>query len=130
MIEVAATAAAAFIPVISDGVRGVFARLTGGAGARPQNVEEAIALQDADTARLTALAALDSAGETYKWVNAVRALQRPFAVALVLGSYVGARFTLDVMPDDLTAYASAVTFYLFGERMNFHAKRGEATRNR
>lgn len=129
MLEVAATAAAAFIPVISDGVRGVFARFTGGAGARPQNVEEAIALQDADTARLAALAALDQSGETYRWVNAVRALQRPVAVLLVLGSYVGARFTLDTMPDDLTSFASAVTFYLFGERMNFHAKRGEARRS-
>lgn len=128
MIEILATAGAALIPVLSDGVRGVFARFTGGAGAQPQNVEERLALYEADTRRLEALARLDSVGETFKWVNAVRALQRPFAVGVVLSAYVGARFTLDTMPDDLTAYASTVTFYLFGDRANYHAKRSETTR--
>jgi hypothetical protein len=123
MIEILATAGAALLPVLSDGIRGIFTRVTGGAGALPTNVEEVVSLQEADTRRLEALARLDTYGETYKWVNAVRALQRPVVVAAVMATYVGVRFSLDVMPEDLTAYASAITFYLFGDRANYHAQR-------
>ncbi|OUV96696.1 MAG: hypothetical protein CBD02_04575 [Candidatus Pelagibacter sp. TMED142] len=130
MIDILATSAAALLPVATDGVRAVINRLTGGAGANPANIEERIALQEADTARLNALAALEQTGETYKWVEAVRALQRPTAVVIVLGCYTGARFALDVMPDDLVTFASAVTFYLFGERTNMYARRYTQTRGR
>ena len=46
------------IPAFADGVRGIFQRLTGGAGAKPANVGEAISLMKADTERLQALAQL------------------------------------------------------------------------
>ena len=50
----------ALVPAFADGVRGLFARLTGGAGAQPQSVGEAIQLMEAQTARVKALAELDA----------------------------------------------------------------------
>lgn len=123
MIEVLATASTALIPVATDGVRAVINRLTGGAGANPANVQERIDLQNADTERLRALAALEQSGESYQWVNAVRALQRPVAVGVVLGCYAWARVALGIVPDDLVSLTGAVTFYLFGERTNMYARR-------
>ena len=116
-------AATAFIPVIADGARGLFARFNGDAGAAPQNVEEAVRLREADTARLVALAQLDQVGDTYKWVNAVKGLQRPFVIASVFAAYVYARLTMDVMPPDLVDYTAMVGFYLFGDRVNMYARR-------
>lgn len=128
MLEILASAAPAFFPVLSDGIRGVFARFTGNAGAAPQNTQEYIAVQQAETERLQALAALDAAGETYKWVNAVRSLQRPFAVFMVLGGYTATVvFSLTDNPetlDYLRVFAQSSVFYLFGDRTNWHSQRG------
>ena len=49
----------ALVPVVSDGVRGIIAKFTGGAGGQPQNVEERVKLMEAEAAKLQALAALD-----------------------------------------------------------------------
>ena len=111
----------ALLPAITDGVRGLLARITGGAGARPQNIAEVIQLMQADTARLQALASLDTpAGTVSVWVANVRAMQRPIACALVIGAYIVAVNSAKTLPagalDTLGTYAQMVTFYLFGDR--------------
>lgn len=118
----------ALLPALIDGVRGLLGRLTGGAGAKPQNVQEVIALMQADTARLQALAQLDSpAGPISGWVADWRALQRPVACLLVIGAYVVAVF--NTLPAETIAtlgvYAQMVTFYLFGDRSYSYFKTGK-----
>jgi len=123
-LSLAASAGAALLPVLSDGIRGVFARLTGSEGANPQTVEERIELARSDTERLRALAELDSFGDSYKWVNAIRALQRPLAVFVILTSYAfAAAFIEEGAPPDLAQFAQLAVFYLFGERTNYHARK-------
>jgi hypothetical protein len=117
----------ALLPVVSDGLRGLFGRLTGGVGARPQNVTEVIQLMQADTARLEALAKLDSPpGNVSQWVANIRALQRPVAVVLVIGGYLAALAYAKQLPpatlDGLSQYAQMVTFYLFGDRSYTYLK--------
>jgi len=75
----------ALVPAVSDGIRGVVSRLTGGAGAKPQNIDEVIKLMAAETEKLKALAQLDTpTGTISVWVGNIRALQRPFAVGVVV----------------------------------------------
>src|SRR5262245_56522023 len=75
----------ALIPVVSDGVRAVIGRFSGGAGARPQNVEQTIKLQNADTDRLKALAELDKpSGEISRWVADLRASFRYIAAGFII----------------------------------------------
>ena len=38
----------ALVPAFSDGVRGIIAKFTGGAGGQPQNVEERVKLMEAE----------------------------------------------------------------------------------
>lgn len=81
---------------------------------------------EADTKKLQALAELDSVGETYKWVNAVRGLMRPMAGFTALGIWGFATFDV-TMPEHVynitCQVAGAVIFYLFGERTNMYLNR-------
>lgn len=117
-----------FAPVITDGIRGVVNRFTGGAGAKPANVEEAVKLVDSDIRRLEAISKLDKVdGDVSLWVNNVRALQRPVATAVVLVSWIGLLAVYgNINPQDVidivSNLASAVIFYLFGDRTYMHFK--------
>ena len=83
---------------------------------------------DADTKKLQALAELDSVGDTYKWVNAVRGLMRPVAGILALCIWGYASFDTS-MPahiyEVVSQVAGAVIFYLFGERTVMHLRKGK-----
>ena len=117
----------ALLPALTDGIRGIIGRLTGGVGARPQNVTEVIQLMQADTSRLQALAQLDAPpGNVSVWVANIRALQRPVAVMLVISGYLFALSAAKQLPagtlDSLSQYAQMVTFYLFGDRSYTYLK--------
>lgn len=117
-------AGTALIPVVSDGLRGIFARITGGAGAEPQNIEERVQIMEADTARLQALAQLDSVGDTYQWVNAIRGLVRPLTAFGLVSAYgITAAFFGNADPT-LAGFAQMAAFYYFGERTTAYARNG------
>jgi len=112
----------ALIPAVADGLRGIFSRLTGGAGAKPQNVEEQIKLMTAENERLKALAELDKPSENISpWVADLRASFRYVAGGLII---LGAVSTL-YLPADLLVQdaiwnlAGSVFAFLFGDRMYF-----------
>lgn len=117
----------ALLPALGDGIRGLFNKFTGNAGAKPANVGEVIQLMQADTDRLKAIADMEKGGDTYMWVEAVRKLQRPVAVALIISAYVAAALFSDnqAMIDGLSVYAQMVTFYLFGDRSYAYLKKGK-----
>ena len=110
----------ALLPAAADGIRGIISRFTGGAGANPQNVEEVIKLREAENKRLEIISQLEGQGETYKWVEAVRKLQRPTVVAVTLITwaivFLNPQTYDDFTRDVVQASASSVWFYLFGER--------------
>lgn len=115
----------ALVPALADGVRGVVTKLTGGAGAQPTSIAEVIQLMQAEVERIKALAALDSGGETYKWVEAIRKLQRPVVAMGVLGAWIACNvFSLgDAYSREITTQLAQIVFsYLFGERAYLAAK--------
>ncbi|SOD41600.1 hypothetical protein [Nitrosovibrio sp. Nv4] len=74
----------ALLPMLTDGFRGLFARLTGGAGGTPQNMTERIQLMEAETRKLAALADLDRpSGEVSRWVADLRASFRYVAICAI-----------------------------------------------
>lgn len=111
----------ALIPALTDGVRGIFAKFTGGAGGTPQNVTERIQLMQAETARLSALAEIDKpAGEPSLWVNNLRSSFRYIAIIIIWLATVGAVFTPTV-PEAITLImldlSGACMSFVIGERM-------------
>ena len=111
----------ALIPALTDGVRGIFAKFTGGAGGTPQNINERIQLMQAETARLTALAEIDKpVGEPDKWVTNLRTSFRYVAIILIWVATVAAIFTSSI-PEGITLImldlSGACMSFVIGERM-------------
>jgi hypothetical protein len=121
----------ALLPVFSDGVRGLINRLTGGAGAQPANVEEAIKLMGAETEKLKALAELDKpAGDISRWVTDLRASFRYLAAALIIIGTFGLTVAPSIgMPVDIEVLDTAwnmmgsVFAFMFGDRMYMGLKK-------
>ncbi|MDQ2641280.1 MAG: hypothetical protein M3Y79_11990 [Pseudomonadota bacterium] len=125
-MSLVATLGAALLPAVSDGVRAIFNRVTNGAGARPVNVAELVQLMQAENDRLRILQQLDAPGDVHRWVNDLRALQRPAMATLVLASYASAALWFSPPKDvvqSLGELAGMVIFYLFGAAgwKGFHA---------
>lgn len=124
----------ALIPVVADGVRGLVGMLTGGRGAKPQNVDEAVKLMQAEVEKLRALAELDKpAGEISRWVADLRASFRYLAAAMIiLGTFgyitgiAGGVLTADtVVTDTLLQMTGSVFSFMFGDRMYLSLKNGK-----
>ena len=112
----------ALIPAVADGLRGVFSRLTGGAGAKPQNVEEQIKLMTAENERLKAVAELDKPAENISpWVADLRASFRYIAGGLIILAAVSSLYVRTdlYLQDAVWNLAGSVFAFLFGDRMYF-----------
>mgnify|MGYP001603952405 FL=1 len=120
----------ALVPVFTDAIRGVIGWFTGGSGAQPQNVEEAIKLMQAEVEKLKALALLDApAGNISRWVADLRASFRYIAAGLILMATVAAIFAkgagvpLDTgLVDAMLQLSGSVFSFMFGDRLYFHLK--------
>jgi len=115
------------IPVLADGVRGIFAKFSGGAGGTPQNVDERIKLMEAETARLQALADIDKpSGEPSKWVTDFRASFRYVAILLIWIATIAAVFTSGIEPSItlmMLDLSGACMSFVIGERMYLSLKK-------
>ncbi len=117
----------ALMPTLADGVRGIFAKFSGGAGGTPQNVSERIQLMEAETKRLQALADIDKpAGEPSVWVTDLRASFRYIAIIIIWLATIIAVFTptvaqnITLMMLDLSG---ACMSFVIGERMYLTLKK-------
>jgi len=117
LLTLLGTVLPALLPAVSDGLRGILGRVTGGKGAQPQNIAERIQLMQAENERLSIVAKLDEPGNVHQWVADLRALQRPGLATVVLCSYAIAvhQHVPDAVLEQLGSYAQMVTFYLFGQ---------------
>jgi hypothetical protein len=111
----------ALIPALTDGVRGIFAKFTGGAGGTPQNVTERIQLMQAETERVKALAEVDKpVGEPSLWVTNLRSSFRYVAIIIIWLATISAVFT-PTIPEAITLImldlSGACMSFVIGERM-------------
>lgn len=114
----------ALAPAIADGFKALIGKATG--GAKPLNVAEQVQLMEAETERLKALYSLEGDAATYPWVEAIRKLQRPFVIAVVVLVWASAFLGLTSLSEAsmliLADLSSSVMFYLFGERGYMYIK--------
>lgn len=119
--------APALLPAVTDGLRGIFAKITGGAGGNPQNVAERIQLMQAETERLKAMAELDRPpGEPSKWVTDIRSLFRYAAITLIF-LMTGVSVFSGELPNEikymLLDLSGACMSFVIGERMYLQIKK-------
>ena len=117
----------ALMPALTDGVRGIFAKFTGGAGGTPQNVNERIQLMQAETARLEALAKIDQpSGEPSRWVTDLRSSFRYIAIITIWLATFIAVFTPSVATEItlmMLDLSGACMSFVIGERMYLSLKK-------
>ena len=118
----------ALVPAFSDGVRGIIAKFTGGAGGQPQNVEERVKLMEAEAAKLQALAALDGVnGEPSKWIINLRASFRYVIISAIMIFTGVIVFTPDIVGASVVAIfldmTGACMSFVIGERMYLTLKK-------
>ncbi|MES2367192.1 MAG: hypothetical protein V4563_15045 [Pseudomonadota bacterium] len=110
----------ALVPAITDGARALIGKFTGGAGAQPQNVAEAIQLMEAQTKRVQALAELDKLPDGASlWVINLRGAFRYIVTggavaAAIVGTYTNVNPVFLALLYDL---AGASMSFIIGERM-------------
>lgn len=121
------TMLAAFGPLAVELGKGLIARFVAPDSFKPANVQDWLAMRAADVEMFKVMNEAGGAAASYPWVEAIVRLQRPMIAAAALGTWVFQELT---MPTGATAtaanFASAVGFYLFGDRTLFHAKQGAA----
>lgn len=116
------------VPALADGVRGVFAKITGGAGGTPVNVDERIKLMTAETERLKALNEIDKPdGTPSQFVTDFRAMFRYAMIIVIWIATIVCIFTPQI-PVALTLQmldlSGATMSFVIGERMYFNMKQG------
>lgn len=117
----------ALVPALTDGVRGLFSKFTGGAGGQPQNMQERIALIQAETEKLKALAALDMpTGEPSKWIIDLRSSFRYIIISIILIATIVIVYSPSVQTSIALIFldmTGACMSFIIGERMYLGLKK-------
>lgn len=116
------TILAALGPLAVDLGKSLIGRYLNADGYKPANVAEWLQMRAADVELFKAMNDAGGSGPSYPWVEAIRALQRPAVGAMVLGVWAWSR-TYGTPSPEVDNFASAVGFYLFGDRTLFYVKR-------
>jgi hypothetical protein len=89
---------------------------------KPTNIGEYTQMRQTDLAMFQAMNNAGGSGTTYPWVEAVVRLMRPAVGTIVLGTW---SFMMLTGQDNsaVNNFASAVGFYLFGDRTLFYAQK-------
>ena len=116
------TILATFAPFAVDLGKSLINRFIAGNTFKPANISEYIDMRKMD---LDFFKAMNDAGGTnpsYLWVEAIVRLMRPSVTIIVLGTWAYLELN-GQSSTTVTNFASAVGFYLFGDRTLFYAKK-------
>lgn len=116
------TILATFAPFAVDLGKSLINRFIAGDTFKPATIDEYVKMRQVD---LDFFKAMNDAGGTnasYPWVEAIVRLMRPSVTIIVLGTWAYLELIGQSSPT-VTNFASAVGFYLFGDRTLFYAKK-------
>lgn len=116
------TALALFAPSLIELGKAAIGKFIGG-DFKPATAKDWLDMKRLDLEQFQAINAAGGANPSYKWVEAIVRLQRPFVVAVALGLWAYTHGT-GQGGDTSTVdnFAATVGFYLFGDRTLFHIK--------
>ena len=119
---------AIFAPVAVDTGKALVNRFITPENFKPSNIAEFLQMR---TSELEMFKAMNDAGGTnasYPWVEAIVRLMRPAIAMVVIASWAGMHISNNFTAQDLQmvdTFASAVGFYLFGDRTLFYSRKGK-----
>lgn len=117
------TALTALLPLGIEAGKYAIQRWLAPETVKPGTFAELLDMQRLDLERFKAM---QGGGEhSYPWVAAVRELQRPLFACTVVGLWAFQAATMPEVSETVVNMASAVGFYLFGDRTLFYSRGGK-----
>lgn len=117
------TALAAFGPLVVDLGKSLIARFVAPEEFKPATIEQYTQMRQVDLEMFKAMNEAGGSNPSYPWVEAIVRLMRPAIALIVLGTWCYMEIQGDAS-DTVSNFASAVGFYLFGDRTLFYARKG------
>lgn len=118
------TLLAALGPLAVDLGKSLIGRFIQKDSYKPVNVDEFIKVRQFDLDMFKALNDAGGANPSYPWVEAIVRLQRPAVCFMVLGIWAVLKLN-NLSNDSVDNFASAVGFYLFGDRTLFYSRKSQ-----
>jgi hypothetical protein len=116
------TILAALGPLAVDLGKSLIGRFIAPDGFKPTNIDDYTKMKAVDLQMFKAMNDAGGTNPSYPWVEAVVRLMRPGVALLVLGTWAYMEVTGDASAA-VANFASAVGFYLFGDRTLFYSNK-------
>jgi hypothetical protein len=116
------TILATFAPFVVDLGKSLINRFIAGDTFKPANISEYIDMRKMDLDFFKTMNEAGGTNPSYLWVEAIVRLMRPSVTIIVLGTWCWLEYN-GTPSVSVTNFASAVGFYLFGDRTLFYAKK-------
>lgn len=118
------TILAALGPLAVDLGKSLIARFIAPSEFKPATIEQYSQMRQLDLEMFKAMNEAGGNNPSYPWVEAVIRLQRPTVVAVVLLTWAYLML-IGQSSDAVNNFASAIGFYLFGDRTLFYARKAK-----
>jgi hypothetical protein len=119
------TILAALGPLAVDLGKSLIGRFIQTDGYKPVNIDEYLKMRQFDLDMFKAINEAGGSNPSYPWVEAAVRLMRPAVGIIVLGTWAYMKLN-NQSSDTVDNFASAVGFYLFGDRTLFYSRKTQA----
>jgi len=116
------TILSAFAPVVMDLGKSLINKFVAPDQFKPATIEQYAKMKEIDLEFFKVMNEAGSGNPSYPWVEAVTRLMRPGIGLIVLATWAYMHIVSTSTPE-VDNFASAVGFYLFGERSLFYIKK-------
>ena len=116
------TILAALGPLAVDLGKSLIGRFIQTDNYKPVNVDEYVKMRELDLDMFKAMNDAGGTNSSYPWVEAAVRLMRPAVGIIVLGTWAYLEMTGSTS-ESVSNFASAVGFYLFGDRTLFYSRK-------
>jgi len=116
------TILAALGPLAVDLGKSLISRFIAPDQFKPSTIEQYVAMRQIDLDMFKAMNEAGGTNQSYPWVEAVVRLMRPSVGVIVLGTWAYLEVT-NQSSVAVSNFASAIGFYLFGDRTLFYANK-------
>lgn len=110
---------AGLIPLITHAGNAAINKYIAPEAFKPTSISEWVTMQETQIKLFTAINSADGNQETYKWVAAVKQLQRPIVATVVVLTW-SASLIWHFNTDAINNFAGGIGFYLFADRTLFN----------
>lgn len=118
------TILAALGPLAVDLGKSLISRFIAPDTFKPSTIEQYTQMRQLDLEMFKAMNDAGGSNSSYPWVEAIVRLQRPTVVAVVLLTWAYLML-IGQSSDAVNNFASAIGFYLFGDRTLFYSKKAK-----